>query len=190
MYYLRLIYLFRVIKLQTGDEQIGMYILLDRIWSVLIGRIWSRMKLVYIPALMVYLSQVTVPSVVSAKKQNTAAERSAWDVCVFSQLIIIHVFIGRLVLLIIFQICIAIVASFQVTDFRSKVTITVYTVPGEEELGQPLYQVEQVFYSHLMRTIHLLEGMNFIVKELFFFFQISLLCSNGQNENKNLGKHN
>ena len=34
----------------------------------------------------------------------------------------------------------------QVTDYRSRVTITVYTVPGEEELGQPLYQVRYSFF--------------------------------------------
>lgn len=32
-------------------------------------------------------------------------------------------------------------AVTQITDFHNKVTITAYTVPGEEELGQPLYQV-------------------------------------------------
>lgn len=32
-------------------------------------------------------------------------------------------------------------AVTQVTDFRSKVTLTRYMVPGEEDLGQPLYQV-------------------------------------------------
>ena len=62
----------------------------------------------------------------------------------------------------------------QVTDIKNAVTVTVVTIPGEEELGQPAYQVVSfVSFGGLFSCLHFAD---FYVIWWIFYFILFLFC--------------